>query len=33
MLFGLNWVYLTLDYEIVMQLLLPEVEVRTVEPP
>ena len=32
-IFILNWVDLTLDYEIVLHLLLPKVEVRTVEPP
>ena len=31
--FGLNRVYLTLDYEIILHLLLPEVEVRIVELP
>ena len=31
-IFILNWVDLTLDYEIVLHLLLPEIEVRTVEP-
>ena len=30
--FGLDRVYLTLDYEIVLHLLLPEVEVRSIEP-
>ena len=30
--FILNWIDLTLDYEIVLHLLLPEVQVRTVEP-
>ena len=30
---GLNRVYQTLDYEIVLHLLLPEVEVRSVELP
>ena len=32
-IFILNWVNLTLDYEIVLHLLIPEVEVRIVEPP
>ena len=31
--FGFNWVDLTLDYEIVLHLLLPEVEVQSVELP
>ena len=31
--FILDWIDLTLDYKIVLHLLLPEVEVRTVEPP
>ena len=31
--FILNWIDLTLDYKIVLHLLLPEIEVRTVEPP
>ena len=32
-IFIFNWIDVTLDYEIVLHLLLLEIEVRTVEPP